>query len=205
MVSEDAGHGGEDLFWDADAAIRRWDAGATIHRVEPVQAQAQAPAPAPVPVSALATAAIPGPARNLDPAPARARMLVLSPDDSAIAAILRTRPGREPYAVLPGGGLEPEDADPLSGALRELTEETGLTGDDVDLLTSSVVVEGEQWIFLARARRGPALRLGGPETARDTEVHGTYEPVWLRPRIALETLGGRVHPDWITRMIAGAR
>ncbi|WP_227488345.1 NUDIX domain-containing protein [Brachybacterium subflavum] len=138
-------------------------------------------------------------------APARARMLVLSPDDSAIAAILRTRPGREPCAVLPGGGLEPEDADPLSGALRELIEETGLTGDDVDLLTSSVVVEGEQWIFLARARRTPALHLGGPETARDTEVHGTYEPVWLRPRIALETLGGRVHPDWITRMIAEAR
>ncbi|MBK0332926.1 NUDIX domain-containing protein [Brachybacterium sp. MASK1Z-5] len=137
--------------------------------------------------------------------PSRARMLVLSPDDSAIVMILRTRPGRDPYGVLPGGGLEPDDADPLAGALRELTEETGLRGDDVELVTSSVIVEGEQWIYLGRARRRLPLRLGWPETDRDAEAHGTYEPVWLSPFVALEQLGGGVHPHWITGMIAGGR
>ncbi|MFE5774441.1 NUDIX domain-containing protein [Brachybacterium sp. NPDC056505] len=132
-------------------------------------------------------------------------MLVLSPDDSAIVMVLRTRPGRDPYGVLPGGGLEPDDADPLAGALRELTEETGLGGADVELVTSKVVVEGEQWIFLGRARHRLPLRLGWPETDRDAEVHGTYEPVWLSPRVALEQLGGGVHPRWITGMIAGGR
>lgn len=144
-------------------------------------------------------------AMSPEPAPARARMLVLSPDDSAIVAILRTRPGREPYAVLPGGGLESVDADPLAGALRELTEETGLQGEDLDLMTSSVIVEDEQWIFLARARRRLPLRLGWPETGRDAGTHGTYEPVWLRPGDALEQLRGGVHPDWITGMIVAGR
>ncbi|UEJ81476.1 NUDIX domain-containing protein [Brachybacterium halotolerans subsp. kimchii] len=138
-------------------------------------------------------------------APSRARMLVLSPDVSAIVMVLRTRPGRDPYGVLPGGGLEPDDADPLAGALRELTEETGLGGADVELVTSKVVVEGEQWIFLGRAHRRLPLRLGWPETDRDAEVHGTYEPVWLSPRVALEQLRGGVHPRWITGMIAGGR
>jgi 8-oxo-dGTP pyrophosphatase MutT (NUDIX family) len=137
----------------------------------------------------------------LTPPPERARMLVLAPDDSALLAILRTRPGRDPYAVLPGGGLEPEDLVPLAGALRELEEETGLLEHDIDLLTSSVFVEREQWIHLARARRRPALHLSGPETQR-SPARGTYEPIWLSAADARENLPRSLHPAWLHEMIA---
>ncbi|WP_165831675.1 NUDIX domain-containing protein [Brachybacterium endophyticum] len=126
--------------------------------------------------------------------PTSARMLVLSPDAAALIAIRRTKPGHSPYYVLPGGGLEDEDHDPLSGALRELEEETGLRRHDIEMLSAQVIVEDDQWIHLARARHRLDLHLGGPESELDADAHGTYEPIWLEAADP-ETAG--LFPLWL--------
>ncbi|MEY9846016.1 methyltransferase (TIGR00027 family) [Streptacidiphilus sp. BW17] len=98
------------------------------------------------------------------PRRAAARLLVLDPDDHVF---LQLHHDAEvgPHWVLPGGGLEPGE-EPLAGALRETTEETGWT----DVTTGPALwtwehdyhrsgeglVRQHEVIFLARApRRDP--------------------------------------------------
>lgn len=65
-----------------------------------------------------------------------ADMVVLNPDRKAVLLVQR---GREPYKgcwALPGGFFDMDDLSTEQTALRELQEETGLSGvEDVQLLT----------------------------------------------------------------------
>lgn len=56
---------------------------------------------------------------------ARAVLLDTRADTAELILIKRTKPGRTPYWVTPGGGVEPEDAGLLAALHRELDEELG--------------------------------------------------------------------------------
>ncbi|MBB2745210.1 UNVERIFIED_ORG: 8-oxo-dGTP pyrophosphatase MutT (NUDIX family) [Microbispora rosea subsp. rosea] len=53
------------------------------------------------------------------------RAILFDGDD--VVLFRRVRPGREPYWVTPGGGVEPADASPEAALRRELDEELGAT------------------------------------------------------------------------------
>lgn len=60
---------------------------------------------------------------NFQPGHFTASAFVLSPDADALLLIHHRKLGRW---LQPGGHIDPEDADPLAGALREVSEETGV-------------------------------------------------------------------------------
>jgi ADP-ribose pyrophosphatase YjhB (NUDIX family) len=109
----------------------------------------------------------------------RVRALLIT-EDGDLLTIWRTRPGQEPYWVLPGGGVE--DGENLETALaRELREELAAT-DDIHGLIHILDRDGDrQYIYLARAdswSASPADR-SGPEFT--SPAHGAYhaQPVPL--------------------------
>ncbi|WP_087100491.1 NUDIX domain-containing protein [Nocardiopsis sp. JB363] len=94
-----------------------------------------------------------------------------------LVLIKRTRPGREPYWVTVGGGLEPEDADIEATLRREVLEELGGKIDQVrqvflitDHLAKGV---GLQHIFAARLCSMDLARRTGAEFI--DPGRGTYE------------------------------
>jgi ADP-ribose pyrophosphatase YjhB (NUDIX family) len=93
----------------------------------------------------------------------RVRAALITPDGELLT-IRRTRPGQEPYSVLPGGGVEP--GEDLHAALaRELREEIAATADIHSLLLILQQDTGRQYFYLARPRTwsaSPADR-SGPE------------------------------------------
>ncbi|MEE1929987.1 NUDIX hydrolase [Streptomyces sp. TRM 70351] len=58
-----------------------------------------------------------------------ARAILL--DGDALIVIKRTKPGRAPYWITPGGGVEPEDGSVVAALHRELDEELGAKVTDV--------------------------------------------------------------------------
>ncbi|PJE99487.1 NUDIX hydrolase [Streptomyces carminius] len=52
-------------------------------------------------------------------------------DDDRLILIKRTKPGREPYWITPGGGVEPGDATVVDALHREMDEELGAKVTDV--------------------------------------------------------------------------
>ncbi|MTE20032.1 NUDIX domain-containing protein [Streptomyces sp. TRM43335] len=58
-----------------------------------------------------------------------ARAILL--DDDELVLIKRTKPGRDPYWITPGGGVEPEDATVVDALHREVDEELGAKVTDV--------------------------------------------------------------------------
>ncbi len=93
----------------------------------------------------------------------RVRALLITPDGDLLT-IRRTRPGQEPYWVLPGGGVECGESQETALA-RELREEIAATGD-IHSLVLTLDQDGDiQHFYLARARSwsaDPAHR-SGPE------------------------------------------
>lgn len=87
--------------------------------------------------------------------------------------IKRTRPDRAPYWVVPGGGVETDDADLESALRRELWEELHAT---IDLDRRLLMFERDgitTHLYLVRVREmNPALRTG-PEFA--DSAHGRYD------------------------------
>ncbi|MDT0342197.1 NUDIX hydrolase [Streptomyces litchfieldiae] len=115
-----------------------------------------------------------------------ARAILL--DAADLIVIKRTKPGRPPYWITPGGGVEPGDATVLDALHREVYEELGAKVTDVVPAFVDTVphVPGPgdgtppglkvQHFFACRlASMDPALR-HGPEV---DEPCGTYEIVRL--------------------------
>ena len=97
-------------------------------------------------------------------------------DRGEVLVIMRRKDGRQ-YAVLPGGGIEPDET-PEAACLRELREETGLHGTLGETLAVDSGPTGPAIYFRVKVDRR-ALALGDPEKSRMTpENH--YEPRWLR-------------------------
>ncbi|WP_069813658.1 NUDIX domain-containing protein [Streptomyces sp. TP-A0874] len=96
--------------------------------------------------------------------------------------IKRTKPGRPPYWITPGGGVEPTDATVVDALHREVGEELGAEVTDlVPVFVDTVEhTEGEasgvkvQHFFLCRLRSMDPARRHGPELE---EPCGRYEIV----------------------------
>jgi 8-oxo-dGTP pyrophosphatase MutT (NUDIX family) len=145
-----------------------------------------------------------------------ARAILLDASDQLIV-IKRTKPGRPPYWITPGGGVEPADASVLDALHREVYEELGAKITDavpafVDTVPH-IPEPGErtppglkvQHFFVCRlASMDPALR-HGPEVEAP---RGTYEIVRL-PFTPEGLASVDVVPDslfaYLSRNIAGVR
>jgi ADP-ribose pyrophosphatase YjhB (NUDIX family) len=104
----------------------------------------------------------------------RVRALLITRDGDLLT-IRRTRPGQEPYWVLPGGGVE--DGEDLETALaRELHEEIAATADIHGLIHILDTGGDRQYFFLAQAQSWPASAAdrSGPEFT--DPAHGDYHP-----------------------------
>ena len=117
------------------------------------------------------------------PAPLPERAVAVVVHDGHLLVVRRARAGRAPYAVLPGGGEEPGET-PGAGCLRELTEETGLSGRVVSWLATLDHADRRAHYFRVEVDQPTApLRLGGPE--RETQSTGNvHRPAWI-PLIGL--------------------
>lgn len=110
--------------------------------------------------------------------------------DGALLLVRHQKPGREPYWVLPGGRLEPEESIPECAA-REVAEETGL-----DARFSKVLYVGE---FMQEDRHTVdittlmTLEDGGEASlGSDPEVEPGADPTlrelrWVAPEELRET------------------
>lgn len=98
--------------------------------------------------------------------------------DGRLLVVRRTRAGRTPYAVLPGGGVEPGET-PAEACLRELSEETGLAGHVVAALgTLEHADRIAHYLHVEPADPAVGLRIGGPEAARQSGAD-RHEPAWV--------------------------
>ena len=133
--------------------------------------------------------------------PQRCRALLFDPDGERILVIGRARPGREPYVVFPGGGLDDTDLTPRDGIRRELQEELGLRDADYEL-DDLVIPHNDQYYFIGRLHAGvETFVVGGPEATRDPAISGTYSPQLLPLR---DLVSCRAYPEEITALIAVA-
>lgn len=102
---------------------------------------------------------------------------ILVTDDERLLVIKRTRPGTPTYWVLPGGHVEPGDADLEAALHRELHEELA-GGAAIHALVQ--ILDGEdgsdrQYFYLARIRAWRFEDHTGPEFTDQDPTRGTYE------------------------------
>ncbi len=125
---------------------------------------------------------------------ARAILLDLDPSDphgpASIVLIKRCKPGRQPYWITPGGGVEPDDLTVVDALHREVDEELGGKVADVvpafvDTVAHSHHDDGTpshphgvkvQHFFVCRLDSMDPARRHGPEV---DEPQGEYEIVRL--------------------------
>lgn len=114
--------------------------------------------------------------------------------DDKLLVIGRQKGGRD-YCVLPGGGVEPDES-PEAAALRELAEETGLTGTVERHLWTIEHLDRIAHYFLVSVEAGPPV-LGGPEASAQSEAD-LYAPQWL-PLNLLEA--ANLQPDSVSALL----
>lgn len=116
---------------------------------------------------------------DADERPSRCRAIIFNPEGTKVLGIARHKPGREPYVVYPGGGLEDIDATAVATVWRELYEELHLTETQLSL-TGDVLEQGEEFFYLGVAdAEFEGLTIGGPEAESDEAILGTYTPGWF--------------------------
>lgn len=102
-------------------------------------------------------------------------------DRENVLVMRRHKNGRE-YSVLPGGGIE-DGEEASSAAMRELYEETGLSGHVVRHLATIDHPDRTAHYFLLDVVPGP-MSVGWPESeAQSPDNH--YSPEWV-PLAALD-------------------
>ena len=108
-----------------------------------------------------------------------ARVILLDGDE--LVLMKRTKPGRDPYWVTVGGGVDPTDASVEAALHREVFEELGgtlHTPQLVQLITDELDGGiGVQHIFVARLRDMDLARRTGTEF--DKPERGRYDVVRL--------------------------
>lgn len=104
----------------------------------------------------------------------RVRAVLITPDHDLLT-IRRTRPGQEPYWVLPGGGVE-DGEDPETALARELREELAATADIHSLIHVLDRDDERQYFYLARVQSWSASDAdrSGPEFSDPSR--GDYHP-----------------------------
>lgn len=109
----------------------------------------------------------------------RVRALLITPDGDLLT-IRRARPGREPYWVLPGGGVEDGESQETALA-RELREEAAATADVHGLLHVLGHGADRQYVYLARVRTwsADAADRSGPEFNDPARGEYQLQPVPL--------------------------
>lgn len=103
------------------------------------------------------------------------RVVAVAFSGDTLLVIGRQKEGRA-YCVLPGGGVEPGEA-PDVAVLRELAEETGLTGTVLQPLWTVRHDDRLAHYFLVEVEPG-RLSLGGPEALAQSTTN-VYIPKWL--------------------------
>ncbi len=130
----------------------------------------------------------------------RVRAMLITPDNELLT-IMRVRQGRDPYLVLPGGGVEPGE-DHRTALARELREELAATAEIGGLVHVYDYGGQPQYIYLARALTwsADAVDRTGPEFADPGrgEYHLLAVPLTVRAiaRIGLE-------PESLRRLLLG--
>jgi 8-oxo-dGTP pyrophosphatase MutT (NUDIX family) len=92
----------------------------------------------------------------------RVRALLVTPNGEVLT-IKRTLPGQEPYWVLPGGGVDPEDTSREAALDREIREELAAQADIHGLLSVMDRPGERQFFYLCRVRSWSFEDRSGPE------------------------------------------
>lgn len=103
------------------------------------------------------------------------RAAVVSLADGCLLVVRRRKQGRR-YTVLPGGGVERNET-AQDAALRELHEETGLSGEVLRHLWTVEHADRVADYFLVAVRVAQMV-VSGPESQRQS-LENTYDPCWI--------------------------
>ncbi|WP_432061692.1 NUDIX hydrolase [Streptomyces sp. S1] len=130
----------------------------------------------------------------------RVRAVLVTPDDTMLV-IRRTRPGIPEYWVLPGGGVEPEDASREAALHREIHEEIAGKADIVRLLHTMESEDERQLFYLARITTWSFDDRTGPEFSAEGRGEYALEEIPLTP----EGIDGiDLKPEEIAHVLRGA-
>lgn len=111
----------------------------------------------------------------------RVRAVLITPASTTLL-MKRIRPGRDPYWVLVGGGVEATDPHHEAALLREIREEIAGKADIVRLFHQMTNGSGEtEYVYLARIQEWNFADRSGPEFQRDDRGEYILDELPLTP------------------------